>query len=96
MCYNIRVTPGWCNGNTGASGALILGSNPSPGKFKPRFWRGFIFASCLFAKSSQVTGKFKFVSFPDQRSLLLPVPQRLFQCLERRAVPLAFWQGLIE
>ena len=26
------VDPGWCNGNTGASGALILGSNPSPGK----------------------------------------------------------------
>ena len=31
MCYNIYVNPGWCNGNTGASGALILGSNPSPG-----------------------------------------------------------------
>ncbi len=37
------VTPGWCNGNTDASGALILGSNPSPGKFKPAFRAGFKF-----------------------------------------------------
>ncbi len=43
MCYNISVTPGWCNGNTGASGALILGSNPSPGKFKTSRKRGFLY-----------------------------------------------------
>lgn len=31
-CYNISVNPGWCNGNTDASGALIQGSSPCPGK----------------------------------------------------------------
>ncbi len=29
----MSIIPGWCNGNTGASGALILGSNPSPGTY---------------------------------------------------------------